>query len=481
MKMKKLKFAVVALFASALLVPPAFERAAAQIQSKGGGPPTGQANVAADETESRRCVVQDELPECHLCPPISEAPTGFDNHPVPGFFSDNPQKNQDVFDEVKAAFETRDEIKDGLGPVYNAQACSECHQNPVTGSVSQINELRAGHLDVFGNFRDAPGGSLINDRAIDPKIQERVPPLFSAGINGEENVRSNRTSLNTLGDGFVEAISNSTLLAIAAVQPNDAGSGFLVQGQAINVPVLEETEVGSNRLLCRVGRFGHKDQHASLLSFSADAYLNEMGITNRFFPEENTSLGRDVSPYDFVKDNQPCESEPQTNCGEDGEEDINDFTDFMRASMAPPRDAEIAATADAQQGEILFNQIRCSICHTPTITTAPAGTVINWGTFTVPEALGSKDIHPYSDFLLHDIATGDGIQQNGPAETRVKVRTAPLWGVRTHTRLMHDGESRTFLEAIMRHGGEADYVRYRFLNELNDTQQRQLITFLESL
>ena len=166
-----------------------------------------------------------------------------------------------------------------------------------------------------------------------------------------------------------------------------------------------------------------------------------------------------MSAFDFVKDNQPCESEPATNCGEDGEEDINDFTDFMRASMAPPRDAELAATADAQAGQQLFNQIRCSVCHVPTITTWPAGTPVNWGTFVVPEALGSKDIHPYSDFLLHDIGTGDGIQQNGPAETRVKVRTAPLWGVRTHTRLMHDGDSRTFMEAIMRHGGEADYVR----------------------
>jgi CxxC motif-containing protein (DUF1111 family) len=350
----------------------------------------------------------------------------------------------------------------------------------VTGSVSQITELRAGHLDINGNFRDAPGGSLINDRATNAKIQERVPPLFSAGIAGEENVRSTRTSLNTLGDGFVEAISNETLIAIAEMQPKDAGSGGLVHGQAINVPILEETELG-NRLLFRIGRFGHKDQHASLLSFSGDAYLNEIGITNRLFLAENTSLGRDTSPYDKVKDTQPCESEPGANCGEDGEEDINDFADFMRASMAPPRDDTITGTRDAQEGEALFNKISCSICHTPTITTAPAGTVINWGAFTVPEALGSKNIHPFSDFLLHDIGTGDGIQQNGPAETRVKVRTAPLWGVRVHTRLMHDGASLTFMEAIMRHGGEADYVRYRFFNELNDQQRRQVITFLESL
>jgi CxxC motif-containing protein (DUF1111 family) len=479
--MKKLKLAVVSLFASVLLLAPAFDRAV-RSQTKGQPPPTGQANVAATDEDFLRCIVQDETPACDRCPAPTEAPAGFDNEPLPGFFSANPDKNRQRFNEVKTTFEKRDEIfPDGLGPVYNAQACAECHQNPVTGSVSQITELRAGHLDINGNFRDAPGGSLINDRAVNAKIQERVPPLFSAGIEGEENVRTTRTSLNTLGDGFVEAISNSTLVAIAEQQPKDAGSGGLVHGQFINVPVLEETEVGSNRLLCRIGRFGHKDQHASLLSFSADAYLNEIGITNRFFPVENTSLGRDTSPYDAVKDNKPCLSDTAVNCGEDPEEDINDFRDFMRATMVPPRDDTIAGTRDAQAGEELFNRISCGTCHTQTITTAPAGTAINWGTFVVPEALGNKNIHPFSDFLLHDIGTGDGIQQNGPVETRVKVRTAPLWGVRVHTRLMHDGASLTFMEAIMRHGGEADYVRYRFLNELDDQQRRQIIVFVESL
>jgi CxxC motif-containing protein (DUF1111 family) len=153
----------------------------------------------------------------------------------------------------------------------------------------------------------------------------------------------------------------------------------------------------------------------------------------------------------------------------------------MRATKAPARDATIAATEDAQAGDTLFHQVGCAVCHVDTITTAMPGTTINAGTFVVPEALGNKIIHPFGDFLLHDIGTGDGIVQNGGQDTRLKVRTAPLWGVRVHTRLMHDGASLTFMEAIMRHGGEADYVRYRFLNELNDQQQRQLITFLESL
>src|SRR5215210_7625345 len=147
-----------------------------------------------------------------------------------------------------AAFEEVDVIADGLGPVYNARSCAECHQNPVTGGISQITEFRAGHLDGFGNFVDGPGGSLLNDRATNAAIQERRP--------GTETVFSFRTSLNILGDGFVEAISNTTLQNIAAAQPGQSGNQ--IAGQLIAVPVLEAGGA------TRIGRFGWKNQHASL-------------------------------------------------------------------------------------------------------------------------------------------------------------------------------------------------------------------------
>src|SRR2546428_5115704 len=119
----------------------------------------------------------------------TEAPTGFDN-------LTNGLVTQTEFDLAKAQFEEVQTIDSGLGPVYNAQSCGECHQNPVTGGISQITELRAGHIDsLTGHFVDAPGGSLINDRAIDAAIQGSV----AAG----EKVRTFRTSLNILGDGFV--------------------------------------------------------------------------------------------------------------------------------------------------------------------------------------------------------------------------------------------------------------------------------------
>ena len=396
-----------------------------------------------------------------------EAPTGFDNHPVPGFYPGTAAQQQAAFDADRARFEERDEIADGLGPVYNAQSCADCHQSPVTGGGSQVSELRAGHQDVFGNFFDAPGGSLINDRAIDARIQERVP--------GTEEVRAFRMSTNTLGGGFVEAINSNTLVNIANAQPGQ--SGGLIAGQVIQVPVLESP----NNV--RVGRFGWKNQNSSLLSFAADAYLNEIGITNRLLLTENTSLGNSVAGFDGVSDRTLCAADaPHAGdvCGEDTEEDIEVFARFMRATKAPPRDGPLAATADAIAGSNLFDSIGCNICHTRSITTAAAGTVINGGRFTVPAALGGKVIHPFGDFLLHDIGTGDGIVQNGGQSTRNKVRTQPLWGVRTHDRHLHDGASLTFNESILRHAGEARGVISNYRG-LSSNQQNQIITFLKSL
>src|SRR5215213_4647342 len=436
-------------------------------------------------------------------PPFSEAPAkGFDDEtnglipqgqpledcvdPIPGSFEDD-----------KAIFEEVDEVADGLGPVYNAQACRECHQNPVTGAISQINELRAGHT-VDSTFFDAPGGSLINNRGIptpnyadahkSAKVQERVPPLYTAAIipggsaiTREEPTRTFRTSLNTLGDGFVEAIADGTLISMANQQKGQTGQE--VHGLVINVPVLE----AGGKL--RVGRFGWKNQHASLVSFSGDAYLNEIGITNFLVPNENTSLGRFVgfgTPFDTVPDNTPCDDNPMAVCGEDPEKDIEVFAEFMRATQAPPRDPDIIAQfqTDVLAGEALFNEMNqqysCSVCHTPTIVTTNRCQPINGGEFHVPLALARKRFHPFGDFLLHDVGTGDFIVQNGGQVTRTRVRTPPLWGVRTRPQLMHDGLSLTFNEAILRHSGEALQVRLRY-QALTVTQKRQLITFLESL
>src|SRR5207244_3545849 len=159
-----------------------------------------------------------------------------------------------------------------------------------------------------------------------------------------------------------------------------------------------------------------------------------MGITSPLQPNDNTSNGNTVVNGVAVNDGV---ADPEN----DGT-DVDAFANFMRATKAPPRDGVLAATSDAQAGSTLFNQVGCAVCHVRSITTAPPGTVINQGAFTVPAALGNKIIHPFSDFLLHNVGTGDGIVQNGGQGTRNMVRTAPLWGMRSRDRLMHDGDTR---------------------------------------
>jgi CxxC motif-containing protein (DUF1111 family) len=398
----------------------------------------------------------------------TEAPAGFDTPTLaqnPGSQSKSngiAEPPGDTFALDQQIYEQIHDVDSGLGPVFNGRACAECHQNPVSGGASQFTELRVGHTDANGNFVNPTvpinhgadsiaGRSIINDRAVVPEAQEHVPVT--------ENIRALRAALNTLGDGFVEAIDDSTLTDIAAKQP-ELSEGR-IHGEAIQVPVLEAP--GQTR----VGRFGWKDQHSSLLSFIGDAYLNEMGVTSRLRPKDTTTVGKVTADPEDVPDNL-------------GLADIDHFAQFVRGTKVPPRDAVLAATADAQAGQDLFEKIRCNTCHVESITTAPTGTVINGGAFSVPDALGNKIIHPYSDFLLHDIGTGDGIVQAGPQDTANKLRTAALWGLRMRPRFMHDLRSLTLENAIDRHEGEAEHVTRRF-RELSPAQKQQLFTFLNSL
>jgi CxxC motif-containing protein (DUF1111 family) len=413
---------------------------------------------------------------------LPEAPTGFDNK-TNGLVDDATHvADQTKFDETEA-------IADGLGPLYNAQSCRECHRNPTSGGPSQVTVLRVGHNDAKGKFQNPEipvnrgaeiikGRSLVDERAICPnadfpstEIQERVPH--------SENVRTLRVSLNLLGDGFVEAVSDKTFVDLAKEQCKKNHNKIC--GQVLYVPVVEAPGTTA------VGRFGWKDQHASLLSFSADAYLNEMGITNRLQPDEVTNLCNTVS-------------EPNDKPGPDGLSDVDHFARFIRSTEAPARDAQLAQTPKARQGAELFDKVGCDQCHLQTLTTAPAGTAIHGGTFTIPDALGGKQFHPYGDFLLHNVGTGDGVVQSMTEHygkkmysiawrnlsipeyenTANKIRTAPLWGVRFHTRLMHGGASVTLLDAILRHRGEAQHVTEKF-EKLKSSEKDALLEFLRSL
>src|SRR5579864_3274600 len=452
-----------------------------------------------------------------------EAVAGFDDQS--NGFSDPTRRTADqkFFEEVEHI------APDGLGPLYNAQSCRECHQTPVTGAASQVSELRVGHLDAHGIFQNPQipinhgaevigDRTLVNDRAICAEIQEHVPET--------ETVRTTRMVTSTLGDGYVEAIADETLLKIRKEQCR--ASHGKICGQAVKVLVPESE--GADR----IGRFGWKDQHASLLAFAGDAYLNEMGITNRLQPTEvtttcNPPVTTTIPNNDPTKITEPNSLPDPT---DNNLEDIDHFASFMRSLKAPARDT--ATTPEVMQGEQLFRKIGCAGCHVETIVTgkspaAPGGPGLH------PDALDNRTIHPYSDFLLHNVGTGDGIPialiehfgrkrvekrirelEASRAETkqpakgkpedecsesyqtavlegekhpdllrdtlcaRNKIRTAPLWGLRVRSRLMHDGASVELSDAIRRHQGEAEEVTERFV-KLKPAEKKALLAFLQSL
>ena len=412
---------------------------------------------------------------------LADVPAGFDNKSNGLVDEATHSADQQKFDEVET-------IADGLGPLYNAQSCRECHQSPVSGGGSQVVELRVGHLGPDHRFQNPnipiargaetiSGRTLVNDRAICPnaafpniEIQERVPD--------SETIRTNRVSVNLLGDGFVEAIADQTLIELARNQCRSSHNRIC--GILVYVPIVEAPGQAG------IGRFGWKNQHASLLSFSGDAYLNEMGITSSLFPDEVTKL---------------CNTAPEPNDkpGPDGLADVDHFARFVRASKAPPPDSSLAQSLTARRGSDLFDKIGCAVCHVRSMTTAPAGTKINGGAYTVPAVIGGRTFHPFSDFLLHDVGTGDGIvvptiehygrsARQMPKEcsfenfqrTQNRVRTAPLWGLRLRSRLMHDGASVTLRDAILRHGGEANEATRDF-RKLSAKDQQSVLDFLSSL
>ena len=437
-------------------------------------------------------------------PPPTEAPAGVDNLTADPVTS--PQA-QHVADE--ATFAEQEGIADGLGPVFNARSCANCHQQPVTGGISQVNELRAGSISggVFTPAtvtvnRFGSGGpvtiaarSLINQEAIcqaviadaaglptfnfpNTDMHERLGP----GAASDDAIRSVRTTTNILGDGFVEVVADSTLTGITAAQratnPLTVGVPFHPAGShGVNLSAGENTVVDLQERpgRTRIGRFGWKAQFGSLVGFAGGAYLNEMGVTNRIFPHEVTGDG---VLCDTIAD------------PEDTDDDVTTFARFMRTTKPQSRDAGVAATSDAQAGSALFDKAGCSFCHTRTMVTAPAGTTLVGvdNSFTpgtdlvVSAAMGNKIIHPFSDFALHDVFPdfiGD-TQTGGAPISFLKTRTAPLWGVRFRNQMMHDGSAEGPVEAILKHGGEAEFAQKNFL-VMTDAQKKQLIEFLRSL
>ena len=378
-------------------------------------------------------------------PPRPQPPTGLPpGPPRPGASLPGLTPEQlTAFAAGRVQFRNRETPGTGLGPIFNEASCFACHSEAGPGGAGRIQVTRFGRT-VSGTFDPLTelGGSLLQRRSIRGVVREIVPP--------EANTVAQRQTTALWGMGLIEAIADQTLIDLAA-QPSVDG----VQGRVAMVKDLVSGEQ-------RVGRFGWKNQHATLLAFSADAFLNEMGITNKFFPDENAPNGKqDVLDALHLPAGVDDEADPAT-----GKAAMDRVTDFMRF-LAPLPQTPLSATT--LPGQALFKQVGCAVCHVPTLTT---------GTNAIA-ALSNKPAPLYSDLLLHDMGSlGDGIAQG--AATGKEFRTAPLWGLRASAPFLHDGRARTVDQAIRMHEGQGATARDRY-TALSDADKAQLLRFLNTL
>ncbi len=334
---------------------------------------------------------------------------------------------------------------DGLGPAFNGNSCAVCHSVPAVGGVSSITEVRAGYRDETGKFTALNGGTLYHLFSIPPhRCQVQIPP--------EANVIARRAPIPVFGAGLVEAIADETILALE--DPGDR-DGDGISGRAARI-----VDVATGRE--RIGRFGWKAQQATLLAFAGDAYRNEMGITNELFQDE-VALG--VDPEQLKLCSPPRRGLEDVRDRRTGLRGIDNFENFMRL-LAPIGRGRV--DAEARAGEALFGLLGCAACHTPALQTAPNANPL----------FDRRPVALYSDLLLHDIGTGDGIEQ--AAASGEEIRTPALWGLRFRRPLLHDGSAATPDEAIRRHRGEATQVTERY-EKLTPRERAQLLAFLPSL
>jgi len=347
------------------------------------------------------------------------------------------------FEAGKVEFLNVEDIAGGLGPIFNDVSCVACHFQGGAGGASNTLVTRFGRVTngVFDPLVGL-GGPLLQKRAIAPEYLEIVPR--------EANVVARRMTTPLFGAGLLEAIPDAVISAYAAAAKPDGVKG---RAAMIKDPVSGET---------RVGRFGWKAQHATLDGFAADAYLNEMGVTSRYFPEESAPNGNKAL---LAKSDKVLDPEDALEAGAE-KSDLNLAADFMRLLAAVPR---LPSNASIASGEALFKDVGCVVCHVPSMTTGVSRIA----------ALSNKPAAAYSDLLLHDMGRlGDGIAQ--PPATGKEMRTAPLWGIRLRNRYLHDGRAGTLDMAVLEHDGEAKAARDRYA-KLPAAKRQALMAFLNSL
>jgi len=368
-------------------------------------------------------------------------PAGF-ARPLPGI----TPAEQRAFAAGSVDFNTKESPETGLGPIYNNVSCLACHNVPALGgsslaTVTRFGESSGGVFDPLKNL----DGTLLHAQAIAPILQEVVPP--------QANVTAHRITPALYGDGLIEAIPDTTIVANSKL-PKPAGIGG-------RVAIIADIATGE----ARIGRFGWKAQHATLLGFSGDALNNEIGITNRLYPKAAAPDGNEALLAEFVSLTAPIEDQPNPITGLS---EIDRLANYIRL-LGPPPPAPGPASAPATAGQGLFSSLGCTSCHTPSMDTGPNAIA----------ALADQKVNLYSDLLLHDMGSlSDGIAQAdaGPNE----MKTPPLWGVRAKRAFLHDGRAATLDAAILNHAGEGEAASAAY-SKLKLTERQELIAFLRTL
>ncbi len=381
----------------------------------------------------------------------------------------------------------------GLGPTFNSNSCSSCHAQPALGGTSPAVNPQIGVASLDGANNSIPSFITLNGPVREARFKFAVNPNGSVsstpdgGVHGlftiagrrdaigcqlaqpnfqrmvSENNVSFRIPTPVFGAGLIESISDDTIMR------NQAANSELKQALGISGAPNRSGNDGS------ITRFGWKAQNKSLTIFAGEAYNVEMGITNELFPNERgyppTPLPAGCLINPSPEDGTNFDSTTTTGVLSD----VVAFADFMRFLDQPiPACTGASCSGSIQNGRNLFiNVAKCSLCHTPTMTTGPA----------YVSAISNVNANLFSDLLVHNMGAGlaDGVSQGGAGPE--EFRTAPLWGLGQRLFFLHDGRTSDLLRAIEEHqsqGSEANGV-IRIFNSLTQSQQQDVLNFLRSL
>jgi CxxC motif-containing protein (DUF1111 family) len=329
-------------------------------------------------------------------------------------------------------------VAQGIGPLFNGFYCADCHETPVNGGVgTQIERHSTAYRNGVCDPLTNEGGFVIQNDVV-PAITV-LTGLTTVPLPPDRTGVGIRTTPQVFGRGLLEAVPDAELLAIAKAErrnPNNiAGTPVMISGH--------------------VGRFGRKDNEATLQSFTGGAFINEMGITSPLHPHEYGYIGGFTIPDSLLSHGLEVDSAR-----------FNDAVAFMRY-LAPP--SPKPQTPETQAGAVVFQSAGCNGCHVPTLYTG-------WSPVA---ALRNQHVNAYSDLLLHDMGSGLADVCLNSA-TPSQFRTEPLMGISERTEFLHDGRAKTIEQAILLHGGQASVSRERF-SRLSPAQRSAILAYVGSL